>query len=97
VRERAARLLAEVTAEQVGVGQVHRQLHRGDPVHEALGLGRESDLLVVGSRAGGPVARLLLGSVSSEVVRRATCPVLVLPPGARVPDAPPVVPSPVVA
>jgi nucleotide-binding universal stress UspA family protein len=90
VRERASRLLAAVAAEQsdAGVEQVHRQLHRGDPVHEALGLGRESDLLVVGSRADGAALRVLLGSVSSKVVRRATAPVLVLPAGARVPTEP---------
>jgi nucleotide-binding universal stress UspA family protein len=37
------------------------------------------DLLVVGSRGYGPVRRLLLGSVSSELVRSAPCPVLVVP------------------
>ena len=35
------------------------------------------DLVVVGSRGRGPVGRLLLGSVSTEVVANAPCPVLV--------------------
>ena len=35
------------------------------------------DLLVVGSRGLGPVGRLILGSVSTELARRAPIPVLV--------------------
>jgi nucleotide-binding universal stress UspA family protein len=37
------------------------------------------DLLVVGSRRYGPVMRVLLGSVSTQLVRMAPCPVLVVP------------------
>jgi nucleotide-binding universal stress UspA family protein len=37
------------------------------------------DLLLVGSRSYGPVARTLLGSVSSALIRVAPCPVLVVP------------------
>lgn len=37
-----------------------------------------ADLLVVGSRGYGPLARVLLGSVSREVIDRAPCPVLVV-------------------
>jgi nucleotide-binding universal stress UspA family protein len=37
------------------------------------------DLLVVGSRGYGPVARVLLGSVSTRLVETAPCPVLVVP------------------
>jgi nucleotide-binding universal stress UspA family protein len=51
----------------------------GDP---ALELTRECaegvDLLVVGSRGYGPVARVLLGSVSRKVAQEAPCPVLVV-------------------
>lgn len=45
---------------------------------EELGL----DLLLVGSRAYGPLRRALLGGVASRLVRSAPCPVLVLPRGA---------------
>ena len=40
----------------------------------------EADLLVIGSHGLNGVARWLLGSVAEGVVRRATCPVLVVPP-----------------
>src|SRR5262245_4644476 len=53
---------------------------RGDPVEkllEAADMG--VDLLVLGSRGFGPVMRLLIGSVSSRVIREAPCPVLVVP------------------
>jgi nucleotide-binding universal stress UspA family protein len=88
VRARARELLSDAAAAVEGVPGVARQLHEGDPVHEILSLGRASDLLVVGSRRNGPLLRLLLGSVSSRVVRRAACPVLVLPAGAAVPGHP---------
>jgi nucleotide-binding universal stress UspA family protein len=37
------------------------------------------DLLVAGSRGYGPVARVLLGSVSTQLIHKAPCPVLVVP------------------
>jgi nucleotide-binding universal stress UspA family protein len=40
------------------------------------------DLLVVGSRAWGPVRRILLGSTAARLMRASHCPVLVLPRGA---------------
>ncbi|MBE2314781.1 universal stress protein [Solirubrobacter sp. CPCC 204708] len=44
---------------------------------------RECDLLVCGSRGYGPVRRVLLGGVASRLVRRAACPVVVVPRGAE--------------
>ncbi len=52
----------------------------GDPATELVRACEEGvDLLVVGSRGYGPLARVLLGSVSRKVIRRAPCPVLVVP------------------
>jgi nucleotide-binding universal stress UspA family protein len=38
-----------------------------------------ADLLVAGSRGYGPVMRVLIGSVSTQLVHKAPCPVLVVP------------------
>lgn len=54
----------------------------GDAVRVLDDEGRHGlDLLVLGSRGYGPLRRVLLGSVASEVVRLAPCPVLVVPRG----------------
>jgi nucleotide-binding universal stress UspA family protein len=55
-------------------------LDKGDPVQKLLEEAEVGvDLLVLGSRGFGPVMRLLIGSVSSRVIRAAPCPVLVVP------------------
>jgi nucleotide-binding universal stress UspA family protein len=57
---------------------------RGDPSSELLEQAEEGvDLLVLGSHGFGPVMRLMLGSVAARVIRRAQCPVLVVPQGVR--------------
>ena len=54
----------------------------GTPFYEIIQYaGRENcDLIVLGSHGHGPVKHLLLGSVAEKVVRKATCPVLVVRP-----------------
>jgi nucleotide-binding universal stress UspA family protein len=54
----------------------------GDVAEELVKASQSADMLVVGSRGGGGFARLLMGSVSSQVVHHALCPVVVIP-GAR--------------
>jgi nucleotide-binding universal stress UspA family protein len=39
----------------------------------------KADMIVVGSHGHGPVHQLLVGSVSEGILRKATCPVLVIP------------------
>jgi nucleotide-binding universal stress UspA family protein len=39
----------------------------------------DADLLVMGSRGYGPLGRVLLGGVASQVIRTAACPVVVTP------------------
>ena len=53
----------------------------GDPAKRLLELAQAQDaaLLVTGSRMLGPVERLFLSSVSSEVAAAASCPVAVVP------------------
>ena len=50
-----------------------------DAAAELVERSRELDLLVVGSRGYGPVRHALLGSVTSELMQAAACPVLVVP------------------
>jgi len=60
---------------------------RGLPGQELIRASEEADLVVVGARGTSPVTRLLVGSVSIEVLHHARCPVAVVP-GAGSPGAP---------
>jgi nucleotide-binding universal stress UspA family protein len=51
---------------------------QGDAGNAILDSAKDADLVVVGSRGLNPLQRLLLGSVSSKVVHRAECDVLVV-------------------
>lgn len=55
----------------------------GDPARNLAAATADGlDVLVMGSRGHGPMGRALLGSVSSAVMRSASCPVVVVPRGA---------------
>jgi nucleotide-binding universal stress UspA family protein len=60
--------------------KVERILETGDPVEVILRTAAKlpADLIVLGSHGRTGLARLLLGSVAEQVVRKATCPVLVV-------------------
>ena len=51
----------------------------GIPAEEIINAGADADMIVLGSRGGGGFGRLLLGSVSANVVEHAQVPVTVLP------------------
>jgi universal stress protein A len=57
----------------------------GHPFVEILGYAVDShaDLIVMGTHGRGPVAHMLLGSVTERVIRRAPCPVLTVRPTVR--------------
>ncbi len=53
---------------------------RGYPAPELVEAAEKGiDLLLLGTRGGGPLRRALYGSVSSNVLRMAPCPVLITP------------------
>lgn len=54
----------------------------GNPAQALAGASEDLDLLVCGSRGYGPLRTVLLGGTSHALVRRAACPVVVVPPGA---------------
>ena len=60
---------------------VESHLLRDEPGARLAEESRHLDLLVIGSRGYGSMGRTLLGSVSSFVMRKAACPVIVTPRG----------------
>ena len=61
------------------VPEVTVSVATGDAAEELVRASRDANMVVVGSRGGGGFARLLLGSVSSQVMHHAECPVVVIP------------------
>jgi nucleotide-binding universal stress UspA family protein len=59
---------------------VTAQVVQGPPASALLDTASGADLLIVGSRGHGGFTGLLLGSVSTQVVHHARCPVLVIRP-----------------
>ncbi len=77
-------LLHEVVAGLPSEARALPVFLRGNPADELIRAGEAGvDLLVLGSRPGGPIRRTLHGSVSNAVISEATCPVLICPAGVR--------------
>ena len=51
----------------------------GIPAEEILGVARDKDMIVLGSRGAGGFKKLLMGSVSYAVLHHARCPVVIIP------------------
>lgn len=74
--ERALREARE-TGERQGV-QVETRLADGHPADEIAKLSADHDLVVMGTLGRSGLAHFLLGSVAEQVIRHASCPVLVV-------------------
>ena len=84
----AARTLAEAAVAKVAADLGDRQpasvrviAKNGFPAQTLIEASDECDLLVVGSRGGGGFSALTVGSITSQVVHHANCPVVVVPAG----------------
>ncbi len=51
----------------------------GLPADELVKASKDADLLVVGAWGAGGFAKLMMGSVSSQVSRHARCPIVIVP------------------
>lgn len=77
--ERLAGRLGQATAGLSGIS-VETELREGLADQIILGLAREADLLVLGSRATyGNAGRVALGDVAGRILRAAPCPTMVVP------------------
>ena len=72
--QRAASRLGDAEPASVNVHAVS-----GFVVKELVDASQGADMVVVGARGGGGFTRLLMGSVSSEVVQHSACPVVIVP------------------
>jgi nucleotide-binding universal stress UspA family protein len=88
-RERLMTKLRQMTAHVPPEVPVDIRIREAEYVHEEI-LGQlaatDADLLVLGTHGRSGFQRLFLGSVTEKVIRKATCPTLVVPP--RAPDVP---------
>lgn len=65
------------------LGDVEPHVVYGDPVDELTAYSGSVDLLIASSRDYGPVGRLIHGSTSHKLARKARCPLLILTRAAR--------------
>jgi len=81
VARTAVREFVDKVASEIGAAnpEIHVTVITGDPAAELVAASRDTDLVAVGSRGGGPVREFLMGSVSSKVALHAACPVVVIP------------------
>jgi nucleotide-binding universal stress UspA family protein len=83
IRHRFSDVAQQLTLEDLArldrIDDLDGQVRYGSPGEQLADFSEDVDLLVVGSRNSGPLGRLLTGSTSSYLARRARCPLLVFP------------------
>lgn len=82
-RARASELLERVVRAAELEGEVERRIEFGSPAERTLAVCTETgaEVVVLGSRGRGGLKRAVLGSVSHEVAGKASCVVVIVPPG----------------
>ena len=81
VKDAASRLVKNTAQQLIKEGFEAEHLYKiGDPAEEILKVAakRKADLIVMGAKGLGTIDRVLLGSVSMQVLQYAHCPVLVV-------------------
>jgi nucleotide-binding universal stress UspA family protein len=59
--------------------RIERRVCVGVPVHRLLGEALGAEMIVIGSKRRGPLARLIEASIEPALIRNAGCPVVVVP------------------
>ncbi|SRR5271166_395060 len=77
VLERAVKIAEDAVKADHGI-EIKSEMRCAPPVPTLVNMSDEAEMVVVGSNGRGAMARLLLGSVSSSMVRTARCPVAVI-------------------
>lgn len=78
IRQAVEERVARVSGQLGSPAEVHVDVVSGIAAQVLIDASQNADLLVVGSRGGGGFTRLLMGSVSSQVVQHAHSPVTVV-------------------
>jgi len=77
ILEQAVKMAEDVLKSDPRIA-IKSELRCSPPVPTLVELSQEAEMVVVGSHGRGAVARVVLGSVSSGVVQRASCPVAII-------------------
>ncbi|HLK01385.1 MAG TPA: universal stress protein [Streptosporangiaceae bacterium] len=77
VRDQVAAAVARL--HEPGPSSIEVRSLTGSPSQQILAVADDADMIVLGSRGTGGFAKLMLGSVSSQVTQHARCPVVIIP------------------
>jgi nucleotide-binding universal stress UspA family protein len=80
--QRAAEEMTQRALSRIGPAEpasVQVRAESGFVVKELVNASQDADMVVLGSHSTRGLARLVIGSVSSEVVQHAACPVTIVP------------------